>query len=230
MQVYGSPLGRRICRKATGRAWSGAFGFSGPADESPRRGGTMDAIGCLAVRASHENEVPMPALITHYLFGEEVLPQVDDVVGSSDTERDAFLIGCQGPDPFFFGVTTPRGSDVRALGREMHRRKMGAALGRCAPTWRNCPRPTAPWARRSSAGCSPTTCSTARRTPTSTPWSTSYATTAPSWATPTTRYTPLSKASSTAVCSTTTVTATWRSSPRSWCWRRTRRPCARQAR
>lgn len=70
----------------------------------------------------------MPALITHYLFGEEVLPQVDDVVGSSDTERDAFLIGCQGPDPFFFGVTTPRGSDVRALGREMHRRKIGAAL------------------------------------------------------------------------------------------------------
>lgn len=70
----------------------------------------------------------MPALITHYLFGEEVLPQVDDVVGTRDEERDAFLIGCQGPDPFFFGITTPRGSDVRALGKEMHRRKMGAAL------------------------------------------------------------------------------------------------------
>lgn len=70
----------------------------------------------------------MPALITHYLFGEEALPQVDDVVGTAESERNAFLIGCQGPDPFFFGVTTPRGSDVRALGRQMHRRKMGAAL------------------------------------------------------------------------------------------------------
>ena len=70
----------------------------------------------------------MPALVTHYLFGEEVLPQIDDIVGTTDAERDAFLIGCQGPDPFFFGVTTPRGSDVRALGKEMHRRKMGAAL------------------------------------------------------------------------------------------------------
>lgn len=75
----------------------------------------------------------MPALITHYLFGEEALNRgfvagLDNVSARGLTARRAFYLGCQGPDPFFYGITTPRGSTVRALGSVMHRARMSAAF------------------------------------------------------------------------------------------------------
>lgn len=77
----------------------------------------------------------MPALITHYLFGKEALnrglvPGMCKSGGVSDAERQAYLLGCQGPDPFFFGVTTPRGTAVRGLGQAMHRMRMSRAFDR----------------------------------------------------------------------------------------------------
>ena len=46
----------------------------------------------------------MPALITHHLFGEESIDRLPQGVITSDEERIAFILGNQGPDPFFFHI------------------------------------------------------------------------------------------------------------------------------
>ena len=48
----------------------------------------------------------MPALITHHLFGEESIDRLPQGVITSDEERIAFILGNQGPDPFFFHILT----------------------------------------------------------------------------------------------------------------------------
>lgn len=66
----------------------------------------------------------MPALITHRLFGEESIERLAEGVISSDEERCAFLLGNQGPDPFFFRVRTPHMRDCMHLAQVMHRSRM----------------------------------------------------------------------------------------------------------
>ena len=74
----------------------------------------------------------MPALIAHYLFGEEALnrggdPRIDGVQTGPELARRAFLLGCQGPDPFFFCFTSVRRAAAR-LGGAMHRGRVGEAF------------------------------------------------------------------------------------------------------
>ena len=66
----------------------------------------------------------MPALITHHLFGEESIDRLPQGVIASDEERIAFILGNQGPDPFFFHMLTPRISDCMLLAQAMHRSRM----------------------------------------------------------------------------------------------------------
>lgn len=66
----------------------------------------------------------MPALITHHLFGEESIDRLPQGVIASDEERIAFILGNQGPDPFFFHMLTPRVSDCTLLAQVMHRSRM----------------------------------------------------------------------------------------------------------
>lgn len=66
----------------------------------------------------------MPALITHHLFGEESIDRLPQGVITSDEERIAFILGNQGPDPFFFHMLTPRVSDCTLLAQVMHRSRM----------------------------------------------------------------------------------------------------------
>lgn len=66
----------------------------------------------------------MPALITHHLFGEESIDRLPQGVITSDEERIAFILGNQGPDPFFFHILTPRISDCTLLAQVMHRSRM----------------------------------------------------------------------------------------------------------
>ena len=66
----------------------------------------------------------MPALITHHLFGEESIDRLPQGVIASDEERIAFILGNQGPDPFFFHILTPRVSDCTLLAQVMHRSRM----------------------------------------------------------------------------------------------------------
>ena len=66
----------------------------------------------------------MPAHITHHLFGEESIDRLPQGVITSDEERIAFILGNQGPDPFFFHMLTPRISDCTLLAQVMHRSRM----------------------------------------------------------------------------------------------------------
>lgn len=66
----------------------------------------------------------MPALITHHLFGEESIDRLPQGVIASDEERIAFILGNQGPDPFFFHMLTPRIFDCMSLAQVMHRSRM----------------------------------------------------------------------------------------------------------
>lgn len=70
----------------------------------------------------------MPALVTHYLFGESLLPELPARLRATEAQAKAFLVGNQGPDPFFFVVTSTRGAEVRSMGHLMHNGRMGAAF------------------------------------------------------------------------------------------------------
>lgn len=62
----------------------------------------------------------MPAITTHHLFGEESMGRLPEGIVASDEERLAFLLGNQGPDPFFFRVRTPRLKECMHLASIMH--------------------------------------------------------------------------------------------------------------
>lgn len=70
----------------------------------------------------------MPAVITHDVFGKDVYDSLHSLIGDSREECDAFLLGCQGPDVFFFGQLNP--SLVRAwgIGTDMHKADPNALL------------------------------------------------------------------------------------------------------
>ena len=63
----------------------------------------------------------MPAILTHDFFGRDVL----DAFGSMDSatldERDAFLLGNQGPDPLFYLVIHPAKARWHSFGTLMHK-------------------------------------------------------------------------------------------------------------
>lgn len=63
----------------------------------------------------------MPAILTHHLFGEGVIDDALDLLGlRSPDERDAFLLGSQGPDPLFYLFADPLMSKWAPLGNVMH--------------------------------------------------------------------------------------------------------------
>ena len=63
----------------------------------------------------------MPASVTHYLFAERVLNKLKQT-GAAVTDRDAALIGAQGPDVFFFHRVMPwqPGVSYAREGNRMH--------------------------------------------------------------------------------------------------------------
>lgn len=64
----------------------------------------------------------MPAIITHDLFAQGVIDDIRTVLPlSTSDERDAFLLGSQGPDPFFFLVADPFMRRFAPMGNTMHR-------------------------------------------------------------------------------------------------------------
>lgn len=66
----------------------------------------------------------MPAVTTHRLFGEESIERLPQGIVQGDEERMAFILGNQGPDPFFFRARTPRLKDCMTLGSVMHRSRI----------------------------------------------------------------------------------------------------------
>ncbi len=71
----------------------------------------------------------MPAIITHDLFGRDVLGDASDLLGfTAPDEKDAFLLGNQGPDPLFYTVVDPLMHRWTPLGGVMHRARPAALL------------------------------------------------------------------------------------------------------
>ena len=70
----------------------------------------------------------MPALITHHLFGEESVDRLPEGIVSSEEEHIAFILGNQGPDPFFFRFRTPYIKNCMHLAQVMHRSRMTRQL------------------------------------------------------------------------------------------------------
>lgn len=63
----------------------------------------------------------MPAIMTHDFFGKDALPAAARFVSLEDgRERDAFLLGNQGPDPLFYLVADPRSTGRERVGGLMH--------------------------------------------------------------------------------------------------------------
>ncbi len=63
----------------------------------------------------------MPAILTHDFFGRDAWPQVAAQLGfGRDDEKDAFLLGNQGPDPLFYLSVVPWANKRDQLGNVMH--------------------------------------------------------------------------------------------------------------
>lgn len=63
----------------------------------------------------------MPSIITHDTFGRDLYSELSQVIGQSDVERDAFLLGCQGPDVLFYGSINPLAASANSFGKSLHR-------------------------------------------------------------------------------------------------------------
>jgi hypothetical protein len=92
----------------------------------------------------------VPALLTHHYFGEDVLRHISDddasvcndvngfsisvrtlfdrTENTSASLREVFLLGNQGPDPFFYTLRTARLVRIKKFGSLMHHEKANEAL------------------------------------------------------------------------------------------------------
>lgn len=70
----------------------------------------------------------MPGIVTHYMFGIDVHESLAETIGEASADFDAFLLGNQGPDPFFYLMATPWERELRRIGQTMHRRKVPELL------------------------------------------------------------------------------------------------------
>lgn len=71
-------------------------------------------------RFLQERSSSMPAILSHHLFGRALLARQASEKFLTRDERDAFLLGNQGPDPLFFAVRTTAVKSSVALARAMH--------------------------------------------------------------------------------------------------------------
>ena len=72
----------------------------------------------------------MPALITHHLFGEAAVTSLPEGLVQGQEELLAFLMGNQGPDPFFarFFTRPDKAAVAHRLAHEMHEEHVAGAF------------------------------------------------------------------------------------------------------
>ena len=63
----------------------------------------------------------MPSIITHHMFGLDMLEHISRSLGDTKEESDAFLLGNQGPDILFFSPVNPKHVRSYDLGSRLHR-------------------------------------------------------------------------------------------------------------
>ena len=73
----------------------------------------------------------MPSLITHHIFGEDAAQCLPEGLVDGEEELLAFLLGNEGPDPFFvrFRTIPARSSTCRHLAHDMHASHVTKAFG-----------------------------------------------------------------------------------------------------
>ena len=71
----------------------------------------------------------MPSLITHHIFGEDAAQCLPEGLVDGEEELLAFLLGNEGPDPFFvrFRTIPARVAACRHLAHDMHASHVTAA-------------------------------------------------------------------------------------------------------
>jgi hypothetical protein len=97
-------------------------------------------------------EMPMPALLTHDCFSQDILCSLDaryrerpDGRPCTPTVRqalqDAFRLGNQGPDPFFYTLRTPRFLAAKRFGSRMHHENIQETMEAFRRLANSCPEP-----------------------------------------------------------------------------------------
>lgn len=94
----------------------------------------------------------MPAIITHDQFGREALEKAASTVVSTKQEKEAFLLGNQGPDPLFYCVANPTTAKYHALGSKMHHEDPSALIYSMAKSLAYLPTAVHPLAKAYIAG------------------------------------------------------------------------------
>lgn len=81
------------------------------------------------IDSGYDERAAMPAILTHDFFGRGVLEDVTSLMGlRSIDERDAFLLGNQGPDPLFYLAVDPLMRKWRPLGGALHEASSATVL------------------------------------------------------------------------------------------------------
>lgn len=70
----------------------------------------------------------MPAIMTHHLHGQKVLQRVGRAFEERIDTQDAFIMGCQGPDPFFFATLGLYPMRYMRFGQLLHNTNVTAAM------------------------------------------------------------------------------------------------------
>ncbi len=95
----------------------------------------------------------MPAILTHEFFGRDTYEGVAADLGFlSSSERDAFFLGNQGPDPLFYLELDPRAKEQDVVGRLMHRQRPAALLASLHDALSMLPQAERPVAKAYAAG------------------------------------------------------------------------------
>lgn len=94
----------------------------------------------------------MPAVITHDQFGREVLALPATAFITTEEERQAFLLGNQGPDPLFYCVANPTLLSYKSLGNLMHNEKPSELIAAMAHSVQKVPTASRGIARAYAAG------------------------------------------------------------------------------
>ena len=94
----------------------------------------------------------MPAIITHDQFGREALARGVVPGIQNEQQRQAFLLGNQGPDPLFYCVVDPRLWRYRNVGSRMHNEHTAALLAALVANIEHLPSQSRPTARAWTAG------------------------------------------------------------------------------
>ena len=107
----------------------------------------------------------MPSLITHHIFGEDAAQRLPEGLVDGEEELLAFLLGNEGPDPFFvrFRTIPARVAACRHLAHDMHASHVTRHLATSAPRWGTCQSRTSALAERLRWGFSAIMCWTVRR-------------------------------------------------------------------